>query len=349
MLRAQSKNVASRLLFALTLALAATALPGATGGCASSSEPAPRIPFREPAVARASVWLDMDPAIGEALKDVDDGWAFVHARATLGERLVGISLGYGNIDDLARQQAITTQLQLLFPGPPLPVFLGAERPEDLGRDTPASTALAEQLGYERLTILALGRLTTVAHVIASHPELRARIDDVVVVGGRRLESEPGVGKEGRILPDSNLAADMAAVRILLESGVPLTLAPTDLALGVAIDGKDLEALAARGGAARYLSERSHDWLEIWQAVLGAPGFSPFDSLASLVVSEPGKVNCESLPADIVELPDRSFRGSGLPIPRLVASAALTSARRVRFCSGVSADAKATLLAALPGP
>lgn len=332
---------------ALGLALLAAAC--LSGLSCRADEPAHGLAFQEQAFERSSVWLDMDPAIGEPLHDVDDGWAFVHARAALGGRLVGLSIGYGNIGDLDRQEQITGELQGLFPAlPPLPVHRGAERAEDLDRETAASAALAERLGYEHLTVLALGRLTTIARVIAQHPGLHARIDRVVAIGGRRLESEPTVGKDARILPDSNLAADMASVRVVLESGVPFTLAPTDLALGVVLEAADLDALELRGGPARFLAQRSRDWLELWTAVLGARGFSPFDSLATLLVASPEMVGCEILPGAIRDLPDRSFRGTGLPIPRLVASAALDSPYRVQLCTTTNADAKRAFLAALPG-
>jgi len=336
----------SRLAVAALVAVAS--LSGALGISCRADDPEPLLAFREPAIERGSVWLDMDPAIGEPLRDPDDGWAFVHARATLGARLVGISVGYGNIADLDRQQQITDELQALFPSPPLPVHHGAERAEDLDRETAASSAIAEQLGHEHLTLLALGRLTTVARVVAAHPELRSRVDEVLVIGGRRLESEPAIGKDARILPDSNFAADMAAVSTLLESGVPLTLAPTDLALTVVIEKADLDSLDRRGGASRYLAQRSRDWLEVWTAVLGARGFSPFDALATFLVASPEKVTCEMLPAAIVDLPDRSFRGTGKDTPRVVVSRMLASSRLVKFCNASSADAKSELLAALPG-
>ena len=57
-----------------------------------------------------------------------------------------------------------------------------------------------------------------------------------------------------MLPDSNLAADMASVRLVLESGVPFILAPTDLALGVVLEAAD--------GPARFLAQHSRDWLEL---------------------------------------------------------------------------------------
>ena len=129
--------------------------------------------------------------------------------------------------------------------------------------------------------------------------------------------------------------------------IPFTLAPTDLALHVVIEKADLDALDAAGGPGRYLAQRSRDWLEIWTAVLGARGFSPFDALATLIVASPDKVSREVLPAAIVDLPDASFRGTGKSVPRLVVSAALDSPHRVKFCAGASADAKAAILTALP--
>ena len=267
----------SRLAVAAVVAVAS--LSGALGISCRADDPEPLLAFREPALERGSVWLDMDPAIGEPLRDPDDGWAFVHARATLGARLVGISVGYGNIADLDRQQQITDEMQALFPSPPLPVHHGAERAEDLERETAASSAIAEQL---------------------------------------------------------------------LESGVPLTLAPTHLALTVVIEKADLDSLDRRGGASRYLAQRSRDWLDLWTAVLGARGFSPFDALATFLVASPEKVTCEMLPAAIVDLPDRSFRGTGKDTPRVVVSRMLASSRLVKFCNASSADAKSELLAALPG-
>ena len=105
-----------------------TAANGALSASCASDEREPRLPFQEPALARGSVWIDMDPAIGEPLRDPDDGWAFVYARASLGPRIVGLSVGYGNIDDLARQDEITSELQALFPPPVLPVHRG-RRPQ----------------------------------------------------------------------------------------------------------------------------------------------------------------------------------------------------------------------------
>jgi purine nucleosidase len=316
--------------------------------CTATSDGEPALPYRADPPRQGAVWLDLDPAFGVPLKDVDDAWAFVYAKATLGDRLRGISLGYGNIDDLDQQAQITGELQSLFPPPALPVHRGAERAEDRDLETDAERALVARLGYEHVTILALGRLTNVARVIARHPDLRDRIDEVIAVGGRRLAAEPGVGSEGRILPDSNFAADMQAVRTVLESGVALTLAPTDLALSVQITPADLDALAARGGPALRLAEGSRSWVEIWQALLGARGFGPFDMLAVSIVSAPETVRCELLPAAIVALRDDSFRGSGQDVPRLAVSPELGSAFRARFCFATTPDAKARLLASLPG-
>jgi purine nucleosidase len=322
----------------------------ASAACGPSSSPeAPSLPYRDEPARDGAVWIDMDPAIGVPLKDVDDGWAFVYAMATIRDRVRGVSLGYGNIDDLDQQAAITAELEGLYPPPHLPVSRGAERAEDLARHTEAEDALVARLGYEHVTILALGRLTNVARVIAQHPALIDRIDEVIAIGGRRLEAEPGVGSDHKILPDSNFAADMAAVRVVLESHVPLTLASTELALTIDVTPLDLDELALAGGAARYLADKSRSWVEIWQALLGAPGFSPFDLLAVATVAAPETVRCERLPAAILSLPDQSFRGTGANVPRLAVSAQLDSPFRARFCFATTPDAKHRILDALRSP
>lgn len=65
------------------------------------------------------------------------------------------------------------------------MYFGAATAADLGREMPASRALAATLRVRPLVLLALGPVTNVATVLLNHPEVGARIVSVIAVAARR--------------------------------------------------------------------------------------------------------------------------------------------------------------------
>ncbi|WEV41866.1 nucleoside hydrolase [Bifidobacterium sp. ESL0682] len=70
-----------------------------------------------------------------------------------------------------------------------------------------------------VNLIAIGPLTNVAHVIQEEPETASQISHIYAMGG-------ALGFDD--LVDTNFAVDPQAARIVLESGIPLTLAPLDV-------------------------------------------------------------------------------------------------------------------------
>jgi purine nucleosidase/pyrimidine-specific ribonucleoside hydrolase len=104
---------------------------------------------------------------------------------------------------------------VVFPDPTCP---------PAGSDAAAWLArLLDDLPAHTLDLLALGPLTNIARLILDRPDAARRARGIVAMGG--AIREPGnVGPRAEF----NLAADPEAARIVLSSGLPITLIPLDV-------------------------------------------------------------------------------------------------------------------------
>ena len=144
----------------------------------------------------------------------------------------------------------------------LGVFAGASSGDQLGVETDASRAMAEALRLERLTVLSLGPVTNVATVVMNHPDLHPQIEQIVAVAGRRpgqrfvastTTSEP--------LMDLNFELDAPGFQVLLDSQIPIVLAPFEISSKVLLTAREMDRLRDGDETARWLAEPASDWLE----------------------------------------------------------------------------------------
>lgn len=87
-----------------------------------------------------------------------------------------------------------------------------------------------EVGDEKVTILATGPLTNIAEFIQTHPQLKDKIEKIVIMGG-------AVNVEGNIqaldhnsnntVAEWNIYADPKAAEIVFTSNIPVTLVPLD--------------------------------------------------------------------------------------------------------------------------
>ena len=270
------------------------------------------------------VWIDSDLSLGSPLREVDDGYALLLALRAPELRVVGVSTSYGNAP--LRGTTERTRKSLVAFGSRLPVHPGAASPNELGRATAATSALSAALRKEKLTYLALGPLTNLATFLQLHPEQAARLEEVVMVGGRTPAASLGFGPQDKFrIHDANVLKDPAAVRALFRSKIPILLAPVETLGRLLIERGDLKRLANTGAAARYLATRSRTWLWFWTHVPHTDGGPIFDALAVLAVARPDLVRTETRRA--------GFSESG---ELLVGQ---EHARTVRFCTGFDPAAK----------
>ncbi len=264
-----------------------------------------------------ATWLDVDTAMGPVVdrpRDVDDGLTLIQALATPELRVVGVSAVFGNAP-LADAVANTQRIVDRFAKSKLPVFAGAAAASDLGRETAATRALASALEREPLAVLALGPATTVATVVASRPDLRARIRQIVLVAARRpgFDFHP-VGRPELKFPDANFEKDVPAMQVLLDSGVPLVFAGYEASSDVWLMRSHLEAVAAAGPNGAWIMDQSRAWLERWERVQKLKGFNPFDTHAVGWLVHPSWFTSVAVRTHITTGPDDRL-GDGPPAGR----------------------------------
>lgn len=298
------------------------------------------------------VWIDADPSCGHGkTDDVDDCWAVIAAVRSSGLKVVGVSTVFGNVRLEQATGAARTVLDAITLHEPSrdapPLYEGADRPLRQGarNNSPALSGLAAALSDNRLTIVALGPLTNIAALVKNHPALIDRIDAVVAVAGQRPGQVFRVGTTPILhFHDLNVRKDPDAIDIVLRSGIPLHLIPFEVGQRVVVTLADLQVLEGRGALDAWVAARSFAWLNFWEGVLGAPGFSPFDALAVAYVVNSGLFTCHSMLARIV-------RRQGLLTVRdtLEVSSSSESGYAVRFCSEVSTSVRESPLSLLGQP
>jgi len=296
-----------------------------------------------------AVWIDTDPAVGVTDRDVDDGFALLQAFHSPEIVVRGVSVVFGNAP-LAQAWPIGLRIVGRFAPSAVRAYRGAARASELGKENAATRALAAALRREPLLVLVLGPATNVATVLKNHPELRPRILRVVAVAGRR----PGQRfTTGTTNPnghrDFNFEEDPEAFRVLLASGVPLTLAPFEISSKVWLKGPDLDALARADATSEWIVRPARQWLGLWTRTFGVDGFNPFDTLAVARLTSPSLLTCETLPARIDVLPDDATeaRVQGTKVaskPYLLVSRDFgASAPPVDYCYEAAGGFKADLL------
>lgn len=253
-----------------------------------------------PAVATATpVWLDIDPAVGEPDRDVDDGVALLQAIQSPELAIRGVSIVHGNTE-LERGDVIGRDLVARW-APELPVYTGASGPHR--QETEASRALADALRAEPLTVFVLGPATNLATVLEHHPELAENVERVIAVAGRYEGQRFTTGTTNtRGHRDFNFELDHEAFGTILRFKLDLVLAPFEISRKVWMRSADLDELASSERAG-VLVEPARGWLKLWVDTFAVDGFNPFDTLAVGYLTNRDLLTCDRRLAHIEVHPD----------------------------------------------
>lgn len=299
--------------------------------------------------AQVPVWIDTDPSVAKGGHEVDDGFALIQAFHSEELAIRGVSVVFGNAP-LQTAVPIAKELLRLLKARTEP-YSGAAGASQLRELTPASTALAAALRKEKLTILAIGPVTNVATVLMREPGLAPRIERIIAVAGRRPDQRFIAGTKLQALRDFNFEMDPEAFQVLLDSKVPLVLAPWEISSKVWLTASDLDALHGRNAALDWLYEPAAEWLQLWRKQFGTDGFNPFDTLAVAVVTSPSLIGCETLPVQIRTLPDDTAPADARAAhnkPYLLAARNIDSPHEAQYCYEPKPEFKADLMRRLIG-
>lgn len=151
---------------------------------------------------------------------------------------------------------------------------------------------------DKITILATGPLTNIAEFLQQYPQLKKRIERIVIMGG--AVNVPG--NIDALLPGNankvsewNFYIDPKAAQVVLQSGVPITLVALDACNQVPLTNTFYDAV----GAAKFPElQLAHHLLNIYVTELGAKAFKgeifAWDELAAMVLVNPSIAQTENL-------------------------------------------------------
>jgi len=283
-------------------------------------------------------WIDTDLSIGSPIREVDDAYALLLAFHSPEIQIAGLSTTYGNAP-LSQTTRVTLDLVQRFGVSPglgrEDVFAGARSARTLGEETPASGALAASLQKEKLTYVALGPLTNLATFVRLHPNLTYRIDRVIFLGGQAPGTNLTFGPNRFRIHDANVFKDPAAVKIVLESRIPIFLVPIDTASRLEIARDDLRSLKNGGPAGEYLARRSGIWLSFWTHFVKTKGGPIFDAVAIIPATRP----------ELLSVTKRYARMDD-PGNLIVTPRETNGARPVRYCTGFAPKTKGFVMGRL---
>ncbi len=229
------------------------------------------------------VIIDCDPGH-------DDAIALLLALASPEVEVVGVTTVGGN-SRLAHTTANAIRVLELAGRGDVPVAAGADRPlvrppftpSDVhgatgldGPDLPAPVArpvdrtavefIADQVrtSPRPVTLVAVGPLTNVGIFVAAHPDLAARLERIVVMGG-------SIG-EGNLTPaaEFNVWADPDAAQRVFASGVDVTMVGLDVTHEALVPSAATEALRASGRQGRVVAELIDFFMRSHGDMPGAP-------------------------------------------------------------------------------
>lgn len=256
------------------------------------------------------VILDTDPG-------VDDAIAILMALACRKFNVVGLTTTAGNVP-LARAMRNALAILEHVGCSDIPIYKGAARPvrgryayarhvhsaSGLTRrlpnptiiesQTPAVSFLGESLldNPGEVTVIALGPLTNLARLLRRRPEALRSAKRIVVMGG-------AVNVPGNISAHAefNFYSDPTAARLVIESGIPLTLIDLAACRQVYVPREQIPSAPNENLLGRLASELLTGWFRKDPA---RQQFHLYDPLAILAVTHPEVVQLQPVTMTVAD-------------------------------------------------
>lgn len=141
---------------------------------------------------------------------------------------------------------------------------------------------------EPITIMPIGPLTNIALLLKVHPEVKPHIAQIVLMGGSVTRGNKGV------MSEFNICVDPEAAKIVLDSGLRITMATLDAGLGTAIPPEQTARLKDMG----KVGVMSHDLFQRYRKRSFGTGLKMYDSCAVACLLQPDLFTMEQTYVDV---------------------------------------------------
>lgn len=127
--------------------------------------------------------IDADPATGIRFRDVDDGLAILFLLSFPQIHIEGITVNFGNVK--APAGIGVTKKVLDVAGKDIPVYMGAESRNDLGKPNRAVDFMLETVNKNpgEISLLALAPCTNLATAMMLDSGFASRLNELIIMGG----------------------------------------------------------------------------------------------------------------------------------------------------------------------
>lgn len=250
---------------------------------AHPNEPTSRSAQTRPANEPIAVVIDSDPGVDDA-----SALVWLLSQQMYQFDLLGICTVAGNTSLENATQNVLTVLDVVAPGRPIPVVMGAEKPlsgklshipklihgpdglwfsqrrypiQQLPNNTPLFyRSMAES--RPGFTVVALGPLTNLAEAVRRFPDTADGIGRIVWLGGAKC------GGNHTPVSEFNAWQDPEAAEIVLGSGIPVTMVPLDTFTGFVVTPEDVQRLESGNAGGRFLVQPLRGLLGAFERLTG---------------------------------------------------------------------------------
>jgi inosine-uridine nucleoside N-ribohydrolase len=152
--------------------------------------------------------------------------------------------------------------------------------------------IATKLREQKLTLIAIGPLTNIALLLATHPELSGQIERIVIMGG-------AIGL-GNVTPSAefNIWVDPDAAYRVFTSGLDITMVGLDVTHRAMLSAERADALRETGRAGAVVADLHGFYRRYHERVYGHSDTPVHDALAVAHVIRPDVIATEHLPVEI---------------------------------------------------
>ena len=143
----------------------------------------------------------------------------------------------------------------------------------------------------KIVLIPVGPLTNIAIAFLAYPEIKDKVERIVLMGG--------AAREGNRTPaaEFNISVDPEAARIVFESGIPITMIGLDVTHKALIAPDEVNALRKSGPIGEFVGQLM-DFYSVFYRSMGFPGNPVHDALAVAAVFEPDIVKTRRLHVDV---------------------------------------------------